>query len=275
MFGVVTRNTEEVEWPEFDRQFLEVKSVSGRTIEPVEDAVSMISCHADNAIANANPDVVPVNDAGEPATRERRYFDWSYVCPTHPDYREGLLETIADVGAVSEDVRLDDVGFPRPEYCFCERCTHLFEESEFDDRFAWRESVITEFVAEAVERIPGRAYLTLHPDPYPGHLHERAGIDLDALAEYVDEFVVPLYDMAYSTTYWIEVIASGFLDALATPFSVELYAPDIDIDDLIHAADVADAYAKDVLFGYDSSNARAAVRRMNAERNQGDVYGPE
>ena len=275
MFGVVTRNAEEVEWPEFDRQFLEVKSVSGRTIEPVEDAVSMISCHADNAIANANPDVVPVNDAGEPATRERRYFDWSYVCPTHPGYREGLLETIADVGAVSENVRLDDVGFPRPEYCFCERCTRLFEESEFDDRFAWRTQVITAFVADATDRIPGRTYLTLHPDPYPGHLDQRAGIDLDALAEYVDEFVVPLYDMAYSTTYWIEVIASGFLDALATPFSVELYAPEIEIDDLIHAADVADAYAKDVLFGYDSSNARAAVRRMNAERNQGDVYGPE
>ncbi|EMA38083.1 hypothetical protein [Halococcus hamelinensis] len=275
MFGVVTRNPEEVEWPEFDRQFLEVKSVSGRTNEPVAEAVSMVSCHADNAIANANPDVVPVSDAGEPATRDRRYFDWSYVCPTHPGYREGLLETIADAGAVSGDVRLDDVGFPRPEYCFCERCNRLFEESGFDDRFAWRESVITEFVAEATERIPGRTYLTVHPDPYPGHLVERSGIDLDALAEYVDEFVVPLYDMAYSTTYWVEVIASGFLDALATPFSVELYAPDIEIDDLIHAADVADAYAKDVLFGYDSSNARAAVRRMNAERNEGDVYGPE
>ena len=275
MFGVVTRNPEEVEWPEFDRQFLEVKSVSGRTNEPVAEAVSMVSCHADNAIANANPDVVPVSDAGEPATRERRYFDWSYVCPTHPDYREGLLETIADVGAVSGDVRLDDVGFPRPEYCFCERCTRLFEESAFDDRFAWRENVITEFVAEATDRIPGRSYLTVHPDPYPGHLVERSGIDLDALAEHVDEFVVPLYDMAYSTTYWVEIIASGFLDALATPFSVELYAPDIEIDDLIHAADVADAYAKDVLFGYDSSNARAAVRRMNAERNQGNVYGSE
>jgi hypothetical protein len=273
MFGVVTRNEAEVEWSEFDCQFFEVKSVSGRSNEPTEDAVSMVSCHADNAIAEANPDVVPVNKAGERATRERRYFDWAYVCPTHPDYREGLLETIEDASAVSEDVRLDDVGFPRPEYCFCDRCMEKFEESEFDDRFAWRKQVITDFVADAAKRVPGRLYLTVHPDPYPGHLTERKGLDLDALSEHVDEFVVPLYDMAYSTTYWIEIIARGFLDALATPFSIELYAPNVDIDDLIHAANVADAYAKDVLFGYDASTARAAIRRMNAERNEGESYG--
>ncbi len=273
MFGVVTRNSKEVEWPEFDRQFFEVKSVSGRSNEPTAEAVSMISCHADNAIASANPEIVPVNEAGERATRERRYFDWAYVCPTHPEYREGLLETIEDAGAVSENVRLDDVGFPRPEYCFCDRCMAQFEKSEFEDRFAWRTQVVTDFVADAATRIPGRVYLTLHPDPYPGHLEERAGIAFDELSEYVDEFVVPLYDMAYSTTYWLEIIASGFLDALSTPFSVELYAPDIDIDDLIHAAEVADAYAKDVLFGYDASTARAAIRRMNAERNEGESYG--
>jgi hypothetical protein len=273
MFGVVTRNSEEVEWPEFDRQFFEVKSVSGRSNEPTEEAVSMISCHADNAIANANPDVVPMNEAGERATRERRYFDWAYVCPTHPDYREGLLETIEDAAAVSGDIRLDDVGFPRPEYCFCDRCMERFEESAFDDRFAWRRQVITDFVADAAERVPGRTYLTLHPDPYPGHLAERTGLDPDALAEYVDEFVVPLYDMAYSTTYWVEIIASGFLDALTAPFSVELYAPNVDIDNLIDAAEVADAYAKDVLFGYDASTARAAIRRMNAEANEGESYG--
>ena len=272
MFGVVTRNESEAEWPEFDRQFFEVKEVSGRTNEPIEGAVSMISCHADNAIAEANPDVVPVNESGERATRERRYFDWAYVCPTHPGYREGLLETIADAATVSENVRLDDVGFPRPEYCVCERCMATFEESAFDDRFAWRTEVITDFVADAAERIPGRTYLTLHPDPYPGHLAERKGLDLDALSEHVDEFVVPLYDTAYGTTYWIEIIASGFLDALATPFSVELYAPGIDVDDLIHAAEVADAYAKDVLFGYDASTARAAVRRLVAEANEGETY---
>jgi len=99
---------------------------------------------------------------------------------------------------VNEDVRLDDVGFPREEYCHCERCEERFADSEYDDWATWRESVITEFVAKARERIPGRLFLTLYPDPYPGHLSRRSGIDVDALEEHVDEFVVPIYDMAYT-----------------------------------------------------------------------------
>jgi hypothetical protein len=117
--------------------------------------------------------------------------------------------------------------------------------------------------------------MTLYPDPYPGHLHERAGIDLDAVAEYVDEFVVPLYDLHYGTTYWLEILATGFEDALSKPFSVELYAVDVDVDDLIHASEVAGEYGESVLFGYDASNARAALRRMRADEREGASFGPE
>jgi hypothetical protein len=275
MYGVVTRNEEELGWSEFDVGFYEVKDVTGRSAEPLAEGVNMVSCFGDNAAVEANPDLAPVSDEGEPATRERPYFDWAYVCPTREDYREGVLEIVADCAEVNSDVRLDDVGFPRAEYCHCDRCTRQFEESTFEDRFAWRASVVTEFVAEAADRIPGKTYFTLYPDPYPGHLYERAGLDLDALAEYVDEFVVPLYDMAYTTTYWLEAIASGFEDALDAPFSVELYAVDVDVDNLIHAAEVADAYAEDVLFGYDASNARAALRRMKAEAREGVSHGSD
>ncbi|WP_158055914.1 hypothetical protein [Halorussus halophilus] len=273
MFGVVTRNPDELEWSEFDVGFYEVKDVTGRAAEPVEGAVSMVSCFGDNAAAENTPGLVPVSESGERATRERPYFDWAYVCPTHDDYRAGLLEIVEDCAEVTPDVRLDDVGFPRAEYCYCERCNRLFEESDFEDREEWRANVITEFVAEATDRIPGKTYFTLYPDPYPGHLYERAGLDLEALEEYVDEFVVPLYDMAYATTYWLEVIASGFEDVLDTPFSIELYAVDIDLDDLVHAAEVADAYAEDVYFGYDASNARAALRRKEADARDGVSHG--
>ncbi|WP_327052758.1 hypothetical protein [Halomicrococcus gelatinilyticus] len=275
MYGVVTRNPEELEWAEFDTGFYEVKDVTGRATEPVETGVNMISCFGDNAAAEQDPSLVPVNENGERATRERPYFDWAYICPTRDAYREGLLEMVEDAAAVNPDVRLDDVGFPRAEYCHCEECDDRFAASEYDDRAAWRASVITEFVAEAAERIPGKTYLTLYPDPYPGHLYERAGLDLDALSEYVDEFVVPLYDMAYSTTYWLEVIASGFEDALDVPFSVELYAVDVDVDALVHAAEVVDEYAENVLFGYESSNARAALRRMDADSREGVSHGEE
>ena len=273
MFGVMTRHAEELEWSEFDRRFYEVKDVSGRASDPEERAVNAISCFADNATARADPDVLSVNDDGEPATRDRAYFDWSHVCPTHAEYREGLYATIDGAVNANPDVRLDDVGFAREEYCYCDRCEGQFADSEFDDRFEWRSAAITDFVAEASSRIPGRTHLTVHPNPYPGHLYERSGIDVEALDPYVDEFVVPLYDTAYGTTYWLEIIAKGFVDLLETPFSIELYAADIGIDELIHAADVADAYAKDVIFGYDASTARAALRRMDANAREGATYG--
>ncbi|WP_299236768.1 hypothetical protein [Natronomonas sp.] len=285
MYGVVTRNEDETEWEEFDRAFYEVKDVSGRSSEPLSEAVSMISCFGDNAAGEENPDLVPVTPDGQPATRERTYFDWAYVCPTHEGYREGLLEMIADSAAVSSDVRLDDIGFPRPEYCYCERCNERFEswvrdrhesgdgpppaETTVEDRYAWRAEVIGEFVEAAADRIPGRTYMTLYPDPYEGHLYERAGIELSSIEPHVDEFVVPLYDTHYGTTYWLEAIASGFEDRLQTPLSVELYAVDVGIDELIHAVEVAAEYGESVLFGYDAANARATLRRMDADAREG------
>jgi len=274
MYGVVTRNEEELSWEEFDRPFFEMKDVTGRATEPQAEAVNTISCFADNAAAEGNPDLVSVSEAGERATRDRPYFDWDHVCPTYEPYRDGLLEMVEDATSVSGDVRLDDVGFPRGEYCHCERCDAAFADSPFEDRGAWRCGVVTGFVARVRERVPGRLYLTLYPDPYPGHLEARSGLDVDALADHVDEFVVPLYDTAYGTTYWLETIASGFADRLEEPFSVELYAINVDIDDLIHATEVAGTYGESVLFGYEAANARAAIRRMRADERDGVSHGP-
>jgi hypothetical protein len=252
-----------------------MKDVTGRATTPVAEGINMISCFGDNAAVEGDPSLAPVSDEGERATRDRPYFDWDYICPTNETYREGILEMVEDAVAENEDVRLDDVGFPRAEYCHCERCNRLFAESEFEDRQAWREQVITDFVAQARERVPGRLFLTLYPDPYPGHLEARSGINPDALAEHVDEFVIPIYDMAYETTYWIESIARGFQDRLDAPFAVELYAIDIELDNLVHAADVADEYAERVLLGYQAGNARALIRRIRADERDGVSHGGE
>jgi len=272
MYGVVTRNERELVWPEFDLGFYEVKDVTGRQTEPVDTGINMLSCFGDNAAVDADPSLVAVSESGEPATRERPYFDWSYVCPTRETYQEGLLTLIEQCTAVNADLRLDDIGYPRNEYCYCNECQSRFEASEFQNREAWRASVITEFVDEATDRIPGRTYFTLYPDPYPGHLFRRAGLNLPALEPFVDEFVVPLYDLGYHTTYWLEVIASGFADQLDRPFSVELYAVDLDIDRLIHATEVVETYGKDVFFGYDAATARATIRRKQADENAGDTH---
>jgi hypothetical protein len=274
MYGVVTRNEEETEWSEFDRAFYEVKDVTGRAAEPIEGAVNMVSCFGDNAV-EGEEELLAFDNEGTAATRNEPYFDWTYVCPTHDRYREGLLDIVEDAADLNGDVRLDDVGFPREEYCHCDRCEERFAESDFEEWSAWRTNVITEFVAAARERVPGDLYLTLYPDPYPGHLEARSGIDVDAVSPSVDEFVVPIYDMAYSTTYWLEILAKGFRDELDTPFSIELYAVDVDIDDLSKAAEVAAEYAETVLFGYDASNARATIRRRDADAREGRSFGPE
>jgi hypothetical protein len=275
MVGVVTRNEPEVSWSEFDRVFYEAKSVSGRASEPVADAITALSTFADNAAARERPELVPVSSDDERADREQPYFDWAHICPTHEEYRDGLLEMIAEAGEQSGDVRLDDVGFPRAEYCHCDRCTAAFEASDHDDRLAWRASVVTDFLAAARERVPGDLFLTLYPDPYPGHLYERTGVDPAAVAEFVDEFVVPLYDTTYGTTYWLESLASGFADELPAPLTVELYAVDVDIDALVDATDVAESYADHVCYGYDASTARAAIRRRAADDRDGVSHRPD
>ena len=271
MYGVVTRNEDEVAWPEFETGFFEMKDVTGRATTPVEDGVNMISCFGDNAAVEGDPSLAAVSAAGDPATRDRPYFDWDAVCPTNEAYREGILEMAEDAVAASPDLRLDDIGFPRGEYCHCERCDRRFADSEFEDRTAWREQVVTDFVAEVRERVPGRLYLTVYPDPYPGHLVERSGVNPERLDAMADEFVVPLYDMAYETTYWLEVIASGFADRLDS-FSIELYAIDIDMENLVKAAEVAEAYAETVVFGYHAGNARALIRRVRADEREGESF---
>ena len=273
MYGLITRHGGELDWEDFDRTFFEVKDASGAQREPASGAVNALSCFGDNAAARDDPSLVPVDDEGRLATAERPYFDWSYVCPSREAYREGLLALVEHCVEASPDVRLDDVGFPRAEYCHCDVCEEQFAASDHDEWGAWRSSVVTEFVAAAAERIPGDLYLAVHPDPYPGHLDARSGIDLDALAGVVDELVVPLYDTAYGTTYWIEALASGFVDRFPGRVGVELYAVDVDVDALIRATRVAAEYGDAVYFGYDASNAVATLRRMRAEEREGVTHG--
>lgn len=263
MLGVVTRDRSALPVNGFEPVFYEAKDVTGRRDQPVDTAVNMVSCHGDSA-ATDDDDLVSIDADGNRATRDRPYFDWGYVCPTHERYRSELLAFIERCCETNPPLRLDDVGFARPEFCHCRRCEAAFERSEFDDRFDWRGDVIERFLADATDRIDGRVYLTLYPDPYTDHLYRRAGIDLQVLEEYVDEVVIPLYDMAYTTTYWLEIIATGFSDVLTIPFSVEVYGIDVDIDNLLHAVEVADAYAKDVYIAYDMSTAEEIRQRYAA-----------
>lgn len=260
MDGIVTRVSEEA--AAFDTAFYEVKDVTGRRTEPLPAAINMVSCHGDSQRAQ-EPGLQTVDSAGQLATRDRPYFDWGYVCPTNEDYRNELFELIERCSDTNPAVRLDDVGFARDDYCRCERCKAAFEAAETDDFETWRASVVASFLEAAVERIDGRSYLTVYPDPYPGHLLRRSGLDLELADGLVDELVVPLYDLAYETTYWLEALASGFVDTLsATDLGIEVYGVDIELDNLLHAVEVADAYADRVYVAYDAEAAQAVADRF-------------
>ncbi|MCU4716757.1 hypothetical protein [Halapricum hydrolyticum] len=274
MVGIVTRNEPELSWSGFDRAFYEQKSASGRASESTADGINTLACFADDTTIRDRPELAARSRDGQPATSEHPTLDQSYVCPTHESYREGLLKMIGDAGRASGDVRLDDIGFPRAEFCHCERCDRRFAASEYADRPAWRASVVTDFVAAARERVPGDLLVGLFPDPYPAHLYERSGIDLEALEPMVEEFVVPLYDTSYGTTYWLESIASGFADRLDARVSVELYAG-VEIDPLLAATAAVEPHADAVLYGYDASTARAAIRRRNADSRGGVTHRPD
>ncbi|WP_435095540.1 hypothetical protein [Halarchaeum sp. P4] len=276
MYGVVTRNAEELEWSEFDVGFYEVKRVTGEHVDPEADAVNLVSCFGDTATAETDPHLAPVDDEGRRATKDHPDLDWGYVCPSIEHYRNGLHEVIDACVEANDDVRLDEVGFPNASFCHCERCEDAFAESEYDDRETWRAAVVSSFVADARERVPGDLYLTVHPDPYPGHLLAHSGVDLAAVAEHADELVVPLYDTAYETTYWLESLLSGFVDRLEgldVRLGVELYAADPDVDALAEAAETVEEYADNVYFGYHAGNARAVLRRWDAEAREGVEWG--
>lgn len=259
MDGIVTRTASATTDEAFEVAFYEVKDVTGRRTEPIETAVNMVSCHGDSERATS-PELRTVDSAGRAATRDQPYFDWGSVCPTHPGYRDELLALIERCSEAAPAVRLDDVGFARDEYCRCERCQSAFEAASTDDFHTWRCSVVTAFLEAASERIAGRTYLTVYPDPYPGHLRRRSGIDLASVEPLVDEVVVPLYDLAYETTYWLEALASGFADTLSSAsLGIEVYGIDIESAKLVHAVEVAEAIGDHVYVAYDTAAARTVA----------------
>jgi uncharacterized lipoprotein YddW (UPF0748 family) len=121
-------------------------------------------------------------------------------------------------------IHLDCIGFPRSEYCTCKRCVEKQQESNLE-REEWRSKTITEFIGEASKIVKEKQKsfsVTILPDPCFGK--QRYGEDFHSLAKYVDFFLVPLYDLTYSATYWLETIAYGFHKQLEKPLYIELYA---------------------------------------------------
>jgi uncharacterized lipoprotein YddW (UPF0748 family) len=93
------------------------------------------------------------------------------------------------------------------------------------DWVEWKSKIITDFVSKAstiVKENKKTLAVTLQPDPYFGK--ERYGEDLRSLEKHVDYINVPIYDMAYSTTYWLKTLVYAFRKQIKKPLYIELYA---------------------------------------------------
>ncbi len=222
--GVLNGQPEQVKG--FDLSSFYVKSCTGKTCKPAANMYNIISCFGDNRTARKNPEWVAASKSGK-ATRANRSkrFLWDHICPSVKEYKTILLDQITKTLKTGvTGIHLDCIGFPETEYCTCTRCVEDQKESKLD-WIEWRSKVVTNFVKEASKLVKesGKGFsVTLLPDPYFGK--ERYGEDFRALAKFVDFFLVPLYDLEYSTTYWLETLAYAFRKQLEKPFYIELYA---------------------------------------------------
>ncbi len=248
--GVVSRFPEHLS--HFAWGYYEVKGVTGVWRDAPSGAIPMVSVFGDNRVAKSHPEWVQVGPEGEAAVRASRYFDWDALCPSHPGVMELALEWVerAQSQARTGRIRLDDVSFAREGFCVCGAC-RAARDVRGQDLPTYRQDVIAAFV-RTVHARAGSLEMTLYPDPLPGHLETRFGIDVDRLAPWIDRWIVPIYDMHYATTYWLVILAQGFRERLTRPFVIELYGLQVPEPELLHAAQVALAYADGVLIAYDN-----------------------
>jgi uncharacterized lipoprotein YddW (UPF0748 family) len=222
--GVLTDQPEPAKG--FNETFYYVKSCTGRIKKPANQVYNIINCFGDNLTGRKQPEWVAVSESGKAIRRNRSHrFLWDHICPSVEEYRLKILDLVDEASkGEATGIHLESIGFPRIEYCTCNRCVKKHKESNLE-WIEWRAKTVTDFVAEASKLVKEKEKsfsVTILPDPCFGK--ERYGEDFHALAKYVDFFIVPIYDLAYSTTYWLETLAFDFSKNLQKPFYVELYA---------------------------------------------------
>jgi len=249
--------------------------VSGQRRPPIDGPINAVACWGDTETVRRAPERAARTANGRTATPETEGHHWGTVCPTDTDYRAALLDRIESVGEVS-DVRLTTPGFPGAAFCRCERCERRFAASDHDDRAAWRTDVVSTFVSDAAKRVANDLLVTLYPDPYPGNLRRRAGLDPLTLSSAVDGFLVPLCSISYETTYWVESLARGFareLEPVDVPLTVQLSAAEAGVDRLLDVTRQIEPHADAVVFGTGREDLET-VRTVINRRRQASDPGP-
>lgn len=231
--GISTNKATPELFEKFDMVMHAVKSSSGR--EVAQDAwwpqaMPVVSCFGHTKASVRDPSLAPVSKEGLQALpgkkNPRDGFAWGWVCPNADEFRQSLVEFIAQVAQSSpKGLHLESVCFPEVNYCHCQRCLAKFEKSGLSWT-EWRAQVITEFVGDVHQLVGLPLSLTVHPDPY--YAGERFGLDMYQVDAFADFFLLPIYCLRYDLPYWIDTLLYAFTRNTRKPLWVELYAVEPD-----------------------------------------------
>jgi hypothetical protein len=189
---------------------------------------------------------------------KKLYCDW--ICPSREEYRSYLYNIIQEIDDYNiAGIHLDSVNMPGTSYCQCDNCKS--EMKELNRNFIeFRINKITGFIKKVSELTRKQLSMTLYPDPfYP----ERFGLDIISLSDYVDFFLIPLYDINYSTLYWVEILANAFTQKLKKPFYFMLYAKNVKQENLVNASKLILEFSDRIIFSYDNDKAVKVKRIIN------------
>ena len=221
-FGVFLYQPEPVEGVDYN--FYRLKSESGIVGKPNPEMYTNIACFGDNYMAAKRPDWVSVSSWGPALRTNKRYnLRWDVVCMTNPEAREYNLKIIADCAKVSPGISISSQHFADQHFCTCPRCIEQQRKSGLK-WLDWRAKTVTDFLAEVKEIVPGKPlFVNCLPDPLMGR--ERFGYDFEAMAQYADYFVIPMFSKAYPTPWYWETIARGYKSFLKETDDGKLLRP--------------------------------------------------
>jgi len=217
-----------------DINFYRIKPESGTVGTPNPKMYTNIAVFGDNELAQKHPEWISISKDG-PAFRRltppkvngvnpgnKKYtLRWDVLCPTNPEVREYNMRLIKECAEKTPGVSISSQHFADHGFCVCPRCVELWRTSGLN-WYDWRAQTVTEFLKEVKETIGSKPlYVNLLPDPVLGR--ERFGYDFDALAEYTDTFVIPMFSKAYPSPWYWEMLARAFKSKLKKPVFANLY----------------------------------------------------
>jgi hypothetical protein len=219
-FGVFLYQPEPVEGVDYN--FYRLKSESGIVGKPNPKMYTNIACFGDNYMAAKRPDWVSVSKDGPSLRTNKKYnLRWDVVCMTNPEAREYNLKIIAESAKVTPGISISSQHFAERDFCTCPRCVEQWRQSGLN-WVDWRAKTVTEFLKEVKDVVKNKPlFVNCLPDPLLGKV--RFGYDFEAMAEYADYFVIPMFSKAYPTPWYWETIARGYKSFLKKPVFVNFY----------------------------------------------------